>query len=86
MGRSGTPEPATRLLLIEDAAPVPEVLQESLERAGFTVDTARTATDAVSGLTAHRYAAIVADCMLPDLAPLDWLAAIRGAAPATPQV
>jgi DNA-binding response OmpR family regulator len=67
--------------LVEDAAPVLDVLREALERAGFAVDTARTATETMGSLTARRYAAIVADCMLPDLTPLDWLAALRGAAP-----
>jgi DNA-binding response OmpR family regulator len=86
MGRSGTPEPATRLLLVEDAAPVLDVLREALERAGFTVDTARAATEAMTLLTARRYAALVADCILPDLA--HWTGWQRSgcAAPTTPLV
>jgi DNA-binding response OmpR family regulator len=47
------------------------------------VDTAQTATEAVEKLATRRYAAIVTDCVLPDLAPLDWLAAVRRAAPDT---
>jgi two-component system, OmpR family, copper resistance phosphate regulon response regulator CusR len=72
--------------MVEDAGPVLDVLRESLERAGFEVDTARTATAAVELLATWRYAVIVADCFLPDLPPLDWLAAMRGAAPGTPLV
>jgi DNA-binding response OmpR family regulator len=50
------------------------------------VDTAQTATEAMELLAGRRYAAIVADCVLPDLPPLDWLAALRGAAPGMPLV
>jgi DNA-binding response OmpR family regulator len=79
-----TPEP--RLLLVEDARPVREALSESLTAAGFEVDTAETATRALEWLSTRRYAAIVADWVLPDLSPSDWLATIRGAAPTTPVV
>jgi CheY-like chemotaxis protein len=50
------------------------------------VDTAVTATEATERLTARRYAAILSDCVLPDLPPLEWLAVARGAAPSTPLV
>jgi DNA-binding response OmpR family regulator len=79
-------KPALRLLLVEDARLVREALSESLVAAGFAVDPASTAAEAVEWLSTRRYAAIVADCVLPDLSPSDWLAAIRGAAPATPVV
>jgi DNA-binding response OmpR family regulator len=75
-----------RLLLVDDAASVLNVFREVLGHAGFEVDTARTATEAVAQLTTRAYAVIVADCVLSDLAPLDWVAAIRGAAPRTPLV
>jgi DNA-binding response OmpR family regulator len=63
-----------------------EVLREVLGRTGFEVDTAQTATEAAERLTARRYAAILSDCVLPDLPPLGWLAVARGAAPTTPLV
>jgi DNA-binding response OmpR family regulator len=75
-----------RLLLVEDAASVLNVFREALGHAGFDVDTARSATEAVDRLGTCAYAAIVTDCVLSDLAPLDWLAALRGAAPTTPLV
>jgi DNA-binding response OmpR family regulator len=78
--------PRPRLLLVEDTAAVLDFVRESLVGAGFEVDTAQTATEAVERLTERRYAAIVSDCVLPDLPPLEWLAAARGAAPATPLV
>ena len=75
-----------RVLMVEDASPALGVLRDALGRAGFEVETAGTATEAVELLASRRYAAIVADCFLPDLAPLDWLAAVRGVAPTTPFV
>ena len=82
--RSNTARPP-RLLLVEDTAAVLDVVRESLEDAGFEVDTAQTATEAVERLTECRYAAILSDCVLPDLPPLEWLAVARGG-PATPLV
>ncbi len=61
-------------------------MRDALWRAGFDVESASMATEAVELLASRRYAAIVADCFLPDLAPLDWLAALRGVAPKTPLV
>jgi len=54
------------------------VLCDVLQRAGFEVASASTATQAIDLLAGRRYAAIVADCSLPDLPVLDWLAAVRG--------
>ena len=78
--------PRRRLLLVEAARLVRDVLYDRLVDAGFDVDTARTSTEAVERLTDQRYAAIVTDCVLPNLAPIDWLGAIRGVAPDTPLV
>ncbi len=79
-------EPVPRLLVVDNTGLVRDVLWEILEHAGFALDTAQTASEAVERLTTRRYAAIVADCLLPDLLPLDWLAAARGTAPGTPPV
>jgi DNA-binding response OmpR family regulator len=78
--------PRPRLLLVEDTAPVLDVMRESLVDAGFDVDTAKTATEAVERLGERRYAAILSDCVLPDLPPLEWLAVARRVVPATPLV
>ena len=50
------------------------------------METASTANEAVGLLATERYAVIVADCFLPDLPLLDWLAALRSVAPTTPLV
>ncbi len=76
----------THVLMVEDAGSVLSVFRDALGRAGFEVESAQTATEAVELLATRRYAVIVADCFLPDLAPLDWLAALRGVAPKTPLV
>ena len=75
-----------RILLVEDTAAVLDLVRESLEGAGFEVDAAKTATAGTERLAGRRYAAILSDCVLPDLPPLEWLAVARGAAPATPLV
>jgi DNA-binding response OmpR family regulator len=62
------------------------VLRDGLGHADFEVDTAATATEALDRLATRRYAVIVADCVLPGLPVLDWLAALRGAAPTTPLI
>jgi two-component system, OmpR family, response regulator len=56
-----------RVLVVEDSASVLAMLYDTLQIAGFEVETAQTATEAVLLLTQHQYAAIVADCFLPDL-------------------
>ncbi len=73
-----------RVLLVDDASPVLSVLRDTLAQAGFEVATAPTATEALELLNRRQYAVIAAESFLPDLSPLDWLAALRGAAPGTP--
>jgi DNA-binding response OmpR family regulator len=71
---------------VEDTVAVRELVRESFEGAGFEVDVAQTATEAVERLAAGRYSAILSDCVLPDLPPLEWLAVARSVAPVTPLV
>ncbi len=75
-----------RVLLVDDASPVLNVLRDTLALAGFEVATAPTATDALELLNNRQYAVIAAESFLPDLSALDWLAALRGAAPGTPLI
>ena len=64
-----------------------EVIRDTLDAAGFEVDTAAASAEALDRLATRRsYAAVIADCVLPDLPVLDWLAALRGAAPTTPLI
>jgi DNA-binding response OmpR family regulator len=72
--------------LIEDDDALRSILREILARGGFDVDPVAWASEAVDHLAGRRYAAIVSDCHLPDLLPLDWLAVLRGAAPTTPLI
>jgi DNA-binding response OmpR family regulator len=75
-----------RLLLVEDTVSMLDSLRASLQCAGFHVDTARTAAEAMEQLVVRRYTAIVIDCDITELSPLDWVAVLRGAAPGTPLV
>jgi DNA-binding NtrC family response regulator len=72
--------------LVQEAGPVLEVFREALAGVGFEIESAQTAVDAVDLLATRHYAVIITDCALPDLPPLDWLAAVRGEAPGTPLV
>jgi DNA-binding response OmpR family regulator len=78
--------PRPRILLVEDNPDVRDVVRESLQDGGFEVDAAHTATEAFERLTVGQYAAILSDCVLPDLPPLEWLAVARSVAPVTPLV
>jgi DNA-binding response OmpR family regulator len=80
------PQFRSRTLLVEDHDPLLTVLCDVLYGAGFEVASASTATQAIDILAGHHYAAILADCSLPDLPALDWLTAVRGAAPTMPLV
>jgi DNA-binding response OmpR family regulator len=75
-----------RVLIVEDVGPCATSSATCLGPAGFEVDTVATATEALDRLATRRYAVIVADCVLPGLPVLDWLAALRGAAPTTPLI
>ncbi len=79
-----TTGPRRRLLLIHDGSSQP--LCFPLTGAGFEVEAVTSAAEALTLLSDRRYTLIVADCRLPDLPPLDWMAALLGAAPATPLV
>jgi len=66
-----------RLLVVEDEARIAELVRSGLARAGFTVDTASTAADAVAALEITNYDAAILDLGLPDGDGLDVLAQAR---------
>jgi len=66
-----------RLLVVEDEARIAELVRNGLARAGFTVDTAATAADAVAALEITNYDAAILDLGLPDGDGLDVLAQAR---------
>jgi DNA-binding response OmpR family regulator len=74
-----------RVLVVDDIDSR-RIFRDALRPAGFDVDTAATASTALDRLATRHYAVIVADCTLPGLAPLDWLAVLRGAALSTPLI
>ena len=55
-----------RILLVEDERELRDVLALGLRRAGYTVDVAATAADAVQRLEQKQYALLIADWRLPD--------------------
>jgi CheY-like chemotaxis protein len=75
-----------RFLIVVDVGAPRDVFRDALDPAGFEVDTAATTTEALDRLATRRYAVIIADCVLPGQPVLDWLGALRGAAPTTPLI
>jgi CheY-like chemotaxis protein len=57
---------AVRILIIEDEIRITEILQETLTRAGFAVDSARRCAEAREALSLSAYDAAVLDLGLPD--------------------
>ncbi|HWF63365.1 MAG TPA: response regulator transcription factor [Rhizomicrobium sp.] len=66
-----------RLLVVEDEARIAELVRDGLARAGFTVDTASTAADAIAALEIGSYDAAILDLGLPDGDGLDVLTSAR---------
>ena len=85
-GPAGLSPQPPRVLLIASSAVERGARHQALTGAGFDVETAQTATEAVEWLARRPYAAIVTDGYVPDMPPLDWLAALRGVATTTPLV
>jgi DNA-binding NtrC family response regulator len=72
---------SARILILDDDPRTLEVFCEGLRRAGCEVHAVRTMAAAIEALNARRYTAIVTNLGLPDIAPLDVLAALRATAP-----
>jgi two-component system NtrC family sensor kinase len=62
-----TPSAVARILLVDDEAPVLEVLTLALKRRGFSVDTASDGTKALARLYRKRYDLILCDMRMPEL-------------------
>ncbi|MGN6246296.1 MAG: response regulator transcription factor [Motilibacteraceae bacterium] len=69
-----------RLLLVEDEEDLAEALRFGLERAGYAVDVALTAGDAVDRLLVNAYDLLVLDLNLPDRDGLDVCRDVRAGA------
>jgi two-component system NtrC family sensor kinase len=62
-----TPSAVARILLVDDEAPVLEVLTLALKRRGFSIDTASDGTKALARLYRKRYDLILCDMRMPEL-------------------
>jgi EAL domain-containing protein (putative c-di-GMP-specific phosphodiesterase class I) len=67
----------TRLLLADDDLMVLRAYGQLLSRAGFTVDTAASGTEALERVAHGRYDAIISDLDMPGLDGLSFLRAVR---------
>jgi two-component system OmpR family response regulator len=66
-----------RVLLVEDAPRLREIVAQRLREEGYATDATDTGADAVERALATRYAAIVLDLRLPDVDGLDACAELR---------
>lgn len=76
------------LLLVEDEPALRTLLVRFLERAGYRLEAAGTAAEALAAYleSPHRFAAAVLDLTLPDMPGLALLDALRGVHPTLPIV
>src|SRR5262249_41226036 len=75
-----------RIMLVEDSLTVRAVLGEMLGRAGFEVDGAGDAAEAMELRGHRRFDVVIADYQLPGMTGLELLAALRGAHPQAPLI
>ena len=73
----GTTAMARKILVVEDDAHDQGVLVETLNRAGYAVETAATGAQALAKARQQTFDAITLDLLLPDMNGLDVLRAIR---------
>lgn len=65
------------LLIVEDEATTSWALSEGLADDGYTIDTFRTAEDALEWLKTHRSDLVISDLRLPGLSGLELAAKLR---------
>jgi DNA-binding response OmpR family regulator len=68
-----------KILIVEDDYPLSEIIQQSLEKERFVVETARNYAAAIDKTTLYDYDCILLDIMLPDGSGLDLLKHLKNA-------
>jgi signal transduction histidine kinase/DNA-binding response OmpR family regulator len=76
-GSDGAEDGSSRVLVCEDDPDVAALLARMLEEAGFSVDVAHTAGQAMDALEANPYDAMTLDLLLPDRDGVDFLRQLR---------
>jgi CheY-like chemotaxis protein len=69
--------PATRILVVEDDAPLRDWVKLILERKGFSVDVAVDGKEGMARLTAGPYAALILDLLMPQMSGFEVLTAMK---------
>jgi DNA-binding response OmpR family regulator len=70
-----------RLLIVDDDAPIRNLLRRLALRAGFTVDTAKDGQDAIEKLGNATYEIVIVDLMMPRVSGFELLQHINGLDP-----
>ena len=68
-----TPVSKHRLLIVDDDAPIRNLLRRLASRAGFDVDTGKDGHDAIEKLGAGRYDIVIIDLMMPRVSGFELL-------------
>jgi DNA-binding response OmpR family regulator len=69
--------PRNKILVVDDEPAIRALVAKIIERAGFSVDTARDGADAIQKLKDSRYAVIVLDLMMPNVDGFGLIAHIK---------
>ena len=69
--------PPPRILVVDDEPHILRLIQVSLERYGFVVETAGNGPEALTSLRAHRPDVLVSDVMMPEMDGYELLANVR---------
>jgi len=59
--------PSAKILLVDDDATVLDLVRETLEGCGYTIDTVTNSQDAISRVKDGGYSMIILDLLLPDM-------------------
>jgi two-component system, NtrC family, nitrogen regulation response regulator GlnG len=77
---------ARRVLIVEDDSATLDLFCTKLRQAGYEVEGAASVADALTALSQHRYAVVLADHVMPDIHGLELLAVLRRTVPGMPVI
>ena len=84
--RPGSPTDADRMLVVDDDAPVREVLSEYFVALGYVVDTAADGREALDALVRERPDVVLLDMRMPEMDGMDVLRRLRRVDPDVPVI
>lgn len=78
---------STKILVVDDEAPIREVLQKGLSQmGGFLVDTAQNGQEAIEKVERETFDIVLTDLMMPEMNGMELLKMIKGTRPELPVI